>query len=48
MCERDEREREVGKLILLKIDWIFVCVCESERHKEAERFILFGFKLWCC
>ena len=30
VCVKGMREREVGKLILLKIDWIFVCVCESE------------------
>ena len=35
------REREVGKLIVLKIDWISVCVCVCvcvyERVNETER-----------
>ena len=36
VCVRgNEREREVGKLIVLKIDWISVCVCE--RVNEIER-----------
>jgi len=25
-----------------------VCVCESEWDREAKKFILFGFRLWCC
>ena len=38
MCVRgNEREREVGKLIVLKIDWISVCVCERVNETERKR-----------